>query len=66
MQVTHIFDQDAENLNWKYELLYVPFLLPFLVVSAVTVAVFRKDLPQHASPLSPFKAAFKRCAPLPR
>ena len=63
VQVSDIFGQAAETLDWKYELLYVPFLLPFLAVSAATVAVFRKDLPPHASPLSPFRAAFKRCAP---
>ena len=32
------------NLNWKYELLYVPFIIPFVLVSLITIAIFRKDL----------------------
>lgn len=32
------------SLNWKYELLYVPFLLPFVTVSALTLFFYRKDL----------------------
>jgi L-lactate permease len=32
------------NMNWKYELLYVPFLIPFVLVSCITMILFRKDL----------------------
>ena len=32
------------NMNWKYELLYVPFLIPFVVVSCLTMILYRKDL----------------------
>jgi lactate permease len=32
------------NLNWKYELLYVPFLIPFVLVSVVVMLVYRKDM----------------------
>ena len=32
------------NSNWKYELLYVPFLIPFVLVSLLTMVVYRKDL----------------------
>ena len=32
------------NLSWKYELLYVPFLIPFVLVSAITMFIYRKDL----------------------
>jgi lactate permease len=64
-QVTNILGVEAENLDWKFELLYVPFLLPFLVVSAVTVALFRKNLPEGSSVLSPFKNSFRRSDALP-
>jgi len=32
------------GLNWKYELFYVPFLLPFVVVSAIIIFIYRKNL----------------------
>jgi L-lactate permease len=32
------------GLNWKYELLYLPFLMPFVLVSIVTMIIFRKDM----------------------
>ena len=32
------------NLNWRYELLYVPFIIPFVFVSVITIAIYRKDL----------------------
>jgi L-lactate permease len=32
------------NLNWKYELLYVPFLIPFVLVSLLTMLIYRKDM----------------------
>ena len=32
------------NLNWKYELLYIPFLIPFCLVAFITMFIFRNDL----------------------
>jgi lactate permease len=32
------------GLNWNYGLLYVPFIMPFLLVSAATVLIYRKDM----------------------
>lgn len=32
------------NMSWKYELLYIPFLLPFVFVSVLTMILFRQDL----------------------
>lgn len=31
------------SLNWKYELLYLPFIMPFMLVSAMTMFIFRKE-----------------------
>jgi hypothetical protein len=47
-------------VNWKYELLYIPFLLPFAFASAITVLVHRLDLEVHWS--TPFREAFQRVA----
>lgn len=38
------------GMNWKYELLYVPFLLPFCIISVITMVLYRKDL--QSSPKS--------------
>lgn len=35
------------NLNWRYEVLYVPFIIPFVVISALTLFLFRRDLSTH-------------------
>lgn len=32
------------NINWKYEVFYVPFLIPFVLVSLVTMLIYRKDM----------------------
>ncbi|KAL3905150.1 MAG: hypothetical protein SGILL_009792, partial [Bacillariaceae sp.] len=32
------------NLNWKYELLYTPFVIPFVVISLCTMLIYRKDM----------------------
>lgn len=32
------------RLNWKYEFLYLPFIMPFVLVSLFTMFIFRKDL----------------------
>ena len=31
------------GLDWKYEFLYIPFFIPFVVVSLTTLFIFRKD-----------------------
>ncbi|KAL7528510.1 hypothetical protein ACHAXR_002486 [Thalassiosira sp. AJA248-18] len=31
------------NLNWKYELLYTPFVIPFVLVSVITYLIYRKE-----------------------
>ena len=40
------------NLSWKYALLYVPFLVPFVIVSGVTMILYRKDLSCHPSDIA--------------
>ncbi|CAB9520620.1 Putative L-lactate permease [Seminavis robusta] len=42
LQLRHILTYP--NLNWKYELFYIPFLVPFVVISCLTMLIFRKDL----------------------
>jgi lactate permease len=32
------------DLSWKYELLYIPFIMPFVMVSVITMVIFRKDM----------------------
>ena len=36
------------NINWKYEVFYVPFLIPFVLVSLVTMLIYRKDMTCNA------------------
>jgi hypothetical protein len=48
------------NLNWKYELLYIPFIMPFVLVSAITMVIFRKDM-SHG-PVAIAKIVAKRLA----
>lgn len=43
------------DLSWKYELLYVPFIIPFVLMSLITMVLYRRDL--QASP----KAIFGTC-----
>lgn len=31
------------NLNWKYELLYTPFLIPFVLVSVITYLLYKDE-----------------------
>lgn len=35
------------NLNWNFELLYVPFIIPFILISLITMALFRDDMTTH-------------------
>jgi L-lactate permease len=53
---------DHKGLSWTYELLYIPFLFPFVVASLVTLLVFKRSLPEGMTLLDPFKASFRRCA----
>jgi L-lactate permease len=32
------------NLNWRYELLYTPFVIPFVLISVITMVVYRRDM----------------------
>lgn len=32
------------NLNWKYELLYTPFVIPFIVISVTTMIIYKRDM----------------------
>lgn len=32
------------NLNWKYEVFYVPFLIPFVFISLLAMLIYRKDM----------------------
>lgn len=42
LQLQSVFTQ--RDANWKAELLYVPCFIPFVVVSCVTLLVFRREL----------------------
>lgn len=46
------------TVSWKYEMLYVPFLIPFVLASVITVLVHRRDM--EVPWWTPFKEAFKR------
>lgn len=35
---------DASRVAWSYEVLYVPFILPFVIAGSVALLVFRKEL----------------------
>jgi L-lactate permease len=48
------------NLNWKYELLYIPFIMPFVLVSVITMVIFRKDMCH--GPVAIAKVVAKRLA----
>jgi hypothetical protein len=48
------------SVSWKYELLYVPFLIPFVLASAITIMVHKKDL--EVPWWTPFTEAFERVA----
>ena len=46
------------GLNWKYELLYVPFIMPFVIVSCITMIIYRHDL--QITPRQIFSSVVKR------
>lgn len=46
------------GLNWKYELFYVPFVLPFVAVSAVIIFIYRNNL--ATSPVDIFRTVTSR------
>jgi L-lactate permease len=47
------FQQHSDELAWRYELLYDPTLVPFVLASLVTVFIHRKQLPARLSPMRP-------------
>lgn len=47
------------NLNWRYELLYAPFVIPFVVMSLSTMALYRKDMGE-TRPREVFSTVFGR------
>mmetsp|Transcript_17991 Transcript_17991/g.49941 ORF Transcript_17991/g.49941 Transcript_17991/m.49941 type:complete len:684 (+) Transcript_17991:105-2156(+) len=47
------------NLNWKYELLYIPFVIPFLAISVATMFIYRKDM-KDAKPSDVFRTVASR------
>lgn len=65
VRISRIFSLPPGSLVWTYQLLYIPFLVPFVVVSLVTVVLFRRNLPEGASIASPFLEAGRRYPPSP-
>lgn len=47
------------NLNWKYELLYTPFVIPFIVTSIATMIIYRKDMGE-TKPVNVFGTVINR------
>jgi hypothetical protein len=40
------------NLNWKFEFFYLPFMMPFVLISVVTMIIYARDMKS-----SPFQVA---------
>lgn len=59
-QLLHILKEIA--VNWKYEFLYVPFFIPFTVVSIVTIAFYWRSYDKGVGLHQPFKEAGQRVA----
>lgn len=51
ISILHILD---EGISWSYQLLFVPFVLPFIVVSVITIALFRRDMAAGIKWWTPF------------
>lgn len=47
-------------MNWKYEFLYIPFFLPFAVVSLLTIAIYFRDYDEGEAWWRPFADAADR------
>ncbi|GMH40024.1 hypothetical protein BSKO_07928 [Bryopsis sp. KO-2023] len=45
---------DEDSASWRFQLLYVPFILPFVAVSCITLAMFRSDIQAGLSWRAPF------------
>ena len=65
LQLVSIFKVD--NINWKYELLYIPFLIPFVLISVLTMILYRHDMKTRnddgsssTAPTTIFKTVCKR------
>lgn len=59
LQLLHILE---EPVMWKYEFLYVPFFIPFTVVSIVTIIVYWRSYDKGVWLHTPFKEAGQRVA----
>lgn len=59
LQLQSVFTQ--LGANWKAELLYVPCFIPFVVVSCVTLLVFRRELVRAGVHwTNPFRTAWQK------
>lgn len=48
------------NINWRYELLFVPFFIPFILISLVTMFIFRNDMKGKVKPTDVAKIVLGR------
>ena len=46
------------TLHWKYELLYTPFIIPFVLMSVITYIIYRKEASDTLSGI--FRTVFQR------
>lgn len=59
LQIQGLFTQS--NANWTVELLYMPCLIPFVLVSCVTLMLFGRDMKQAGvSWRAPFATAWNK------
>lgn len=65
LRVSEILDVPAGFLEWRFRVLHLPWLLPFLVPAALTTLALRRQLPEGSSIAAPFVAAARWCASLP-
>ncbi|CAD7695229.1 unnamed protein product [Ostreobium quekettii] len=49
-----------EQVAWSYQMLYVPFILPFVVVSSLTIALYKRDLVPGVKWWTPFRETLAR------
>jgi hypothetical protein len=61
VSISGILGQDAPDVAWRYELLFVPFLVPFVLAAGITAIIWRKQLPDGVSIAHPFVEAAHRC-----
>eukprot|EP01026_Neomeris_dumetosa_P010863 TRINITY_DN1400_c0_g1_i5.p1 TRINITY_DN1400_c0_g1~~TRINITY_DN1400_c0_g1_i5.p1 ORF type:complete len:652 (-),score=59.12 TRINITY_DN1400_c0_g1_i5:471-2426(-) len=46
------------TMSWSYELLYVPCIIPFVLVSCITILIYRKDM--NGKYFAPFQVTMQR------